>query len=111
VTSLKFGVNYRLSPAWQVRAGFGYNSQPIPSNQTFLNILAPGVVQYHLTRGASYTLPGGTEISVFGLTAPQTTLNGTNAIPPGFPPGGFGGGEANIHLSEAAFGIAVGWKL
>jgi long-chain fatty acid transport protein len=111
VTALKLGANYRLNPEWQVRAGFAYNTQPIPSDQTFLNILAPGVVQWHLTAGASYTLPNGPEISVFALYAPETTVNGSGSIPAGYPPAGFGGGEADIHLSEWAIGISAGWKL
>jgi long-chain fatty acid transport protein len=106
VTAFKLGANYRLNPEWQVRAGFAYNTQPIPSDQTFLNILAPGVVQWHLTTGASYTVPNGPEITVFGMYAPQTTVNGTGSIA-----AGFGGGEANIHLSEFAIGISAGWKL
>jgi long-chain fatty acid transport protein len=93
-----------------VRGGFAYNTQPIPTDQTFLNILAPGVVQWHLTAGATYAVPNGPEISVFGMYAPETIVNGTGSIPPGFPPNGFGGGEASIHLSEIAIGVSVGWK-
>jgi long-chain fatty acid transport protein len=111
VTTVKLGANYRLSPEWEVRGGFSYNTQPIPTDQTFLNILAPGVVQYHLTLGASWAIPGGPELSAFGLYAPTTTVNGHGSIPAGFPPGGFGGGEANISLSETAIGLSAGWKL
>ena len=67
--------------------------------------------QWHLTAGASYTLPNGPEISVFALYAPETTVNGSGSIPAGYPPAGFGGGEADIHLSEWAIGISAGWKL
>ena len=110
VTTVKIGANFRLTPEWELRAGFAYNTQPIPSDQTFLNVLAPGVVQYHLSAGATWHVPGGPEISAFGLYAPETTVSGHNSIPPGFPPGGFGGGEANIHLSEAAIGVSAGWR-
>ncbi|HLY56878.1 MAG TPA: outer membrane protein transport protein, partial [Stellaceae bacterium] len=110
VTTVKLGANYRLSPEWEVRAGFSWNDNPIPEDQTFLNILAPGVVQYHLSAGATWSLPGGPEISAFGLYAPTNTVNGRNSIPPGFPPTGFGGGEASISLSEVAIGVSVGWR-
>ncbi len=105
MTVIKFGVRYRINPQWQVRAGYAYNTQPIPANQTFLNILAPGVVQNHVTAGATWTAAGGMELSGFALYAPTTTVNGSGSIP-----AGFGGGEANIHLSETSFGLAVGWK-
>jgi long-chain fatty acid transport protein len=111
VTAFKIGTNYRLNPEWQLRAGFAYNTQPVPTDQTFLNILAPGVVQYHLTIDGSYTIPNGPEISVVGMYAPEITVKGAGSIPAGFPPSGFGGGEANIHLSEFAIGISAGWKL
>jgi long-chain fatty acid transport protein len=45
------------------------------------------------------------------MYAPETTVNGSGSIPAGYPPAGFGGGEANIHLSEWAIGISAGWKL
>ncbi|MEJ0044745.1 MAG: outer membrane protein transport protein [Rhodospirillales bacterium] len=48
VTSIKFGANYRISPAWQVRAGFGYNTQPIP--------LRSNVSEYPRTRRSCNTI-------------------------------------------------------
>jgi len=106
VTVVKLGLNYTLSPQWQVRGGWDYTTQPVPGSQTFLNILAPGVVQNHLTAGATWTLESGTEISGAVLYAPETTVDGKGSIPPTF-----GGGEANIHLSEVLLSLAVGWHL
>ncbi len=108
VTAVKIGANYRIDPTWQVRAGWGYATNPIPSGQTFLNILAPAVVQNQFTVGATWTQPSGLEISVYVLDAPKTTVNGSGSIPSG--PGGLGGGEANIALGETAVGIGFGWK-
>jgi long-chain fatty acid transport protein len=36
-------------------------------------------------------------------------LNGSNSIPPGFPPQGFGGGEANLRMYQDSLGISFGW--
>jgi long-chain fatty acid transport protein len=108
VTAVKVGANYRINPAWQVRAGWGYASDPIPSSQTLLNILAPGVVQNQFTVGATWTRPSGLEVSAYVLDAPRNTIKGSGSIPGG--PGGFGGGEANISLGETAFGLGLGWK-
>lgn len=109
-TSLKFGVNYHLTSSWQIRGGYSYTTQPIPTNQTFLNILAPGTVQNQFTLGASYisaggVLPAGLELSIYGLYALPQTVHGESSIPPGF-----GGGEANIKLSEKALGVGIGYK-
>ncbi|MDR3504903.1 MAG: outer membrane protein transport protein [Acidocella sp.] len=108
-TTFKFGVNYRLTPSWQVRAGYSYTTQPISENQTFLNILAPGVVQNQFTVGATYTshgevLPAGLQLSAYGMYALPQTVNGQNSIP-----GAFGGGNANIKLSEKILGIGAGY--
>jgi long-chain fatty acid transport protein len=103
-------VNYNLSPAWQVRAGYSYTTQAVPANQTFFNILAPGVVQNQFTIGTTYTstggfLPAGLQLSAYGLYALPQTVYGENSIPTSF-----GGGNANVKLSEKAFGIGVGYK-
>jgi long-chain fatty acid transport protein len=108
--TVKLGVNYALDAAWQIRAGYGYTTQPIPRNQTFLNILAPGTVQHQLTGGITWTLSSGQDISLYGLYALPDRVNGAGSIPSGFPPAGFGGGEANLRLSEIAFGAGFGWR-
>jgi len=105
VTAVKLGVNYKLTPDWQVRAGYNYSTQPIPNSQTLLNILAPGVVQHHFTTGVTWSAGNGWEISGYALYAPTNTVTGSGSIP-----AGFGGGESNISLSEFALGVAVGWK-
>jgi long-chain fatty acid transport protein len=107
-TTYKLGVNYRLSPSWQLRAGYAYTTSPIPADQTFLNILAPGVASHHITLGGTWTSPGGIEVSAYGLYAPTHTIHGAGSIPVGFPPAGFGGGEADIRMSELGFGFGVG---
>ena len=114
-TTIKFGVNYHLTPTVQVRGGYSYTTQPIPSSQTFLNILAPGTIQNQFSLGASYTSPGGNlpaglELSIYGTYALPQTVKGANSIPAGFPPGGFGGGNANIKLTEKVVGVGVGYS-
>jgi len=106
VTAVKLGFNYTIDPQWQLRAGWGWGSEPVRSGQTFLNILAPGVVQHHVSAGATWTSLGGTEISASLTYAPNKSVNGSGSIPPNF-----GGGEVNVHLSEVVAGVAVGWHL
>lgn len=105
VTVFRLGANYRLDENWQVRGGWAYVTDPIPEDQTFLNILAPGVVQHHFTLGATWNNDSGFEVSAFGLYAPKVTVDGENSIP-----ASFGGGNADIHLSEVAVGVALGWS-
>lgn len=111
VTVLKLGASYRLRDDLTVRGGYSYTTQPVRSSETFFNILAPGVVQHHLTLGATWTAPGGGELSGYFAHGFGKTVRGANSIPPGFPPAGLGGGNANVNLRENIIGISYGWKL
>lgn len=105
VTVYKLGVAYRLSERLTLRGGYNYGEQPIPGDQTFFNTLAPGTVEQHVTLGATWTLASGNEITFMYARALKKTVRGNNSIPPAF-----GGGEADIHLSEDLFGVAFGWR-
>ncbi|MDR3441173.1 outer membrane protein transport protein [Telmatospirillum sp.] len=104
-TSVKIGFNYRIAQVWQVRAGYGYTTQPIPRDETFLNILAPATIQHQITLGGSWTVSNGFDISLYGLYALPQTVRGAGSIP-----SALGGGEANIKLSEVSTGIGFGWR-
>lgn len=105
VTVLKLGVSHLLRSDLILRGGFSIADQPVPESETFFNVLAPGVVTKHLTLGATWTSPSGVEFTGFVAHAFGETVNGKGSIPPGF-----GGGNANIRLSENILGISYGWK-
>jgi long-chain fatty acid transport protein len=109
-TVYKFGVTYELNPNVTLRGGFVTLKQPIPESQTFFNILAPGVVENHLTLGATWKMGSNGELTAMYMHAFETTVNGSGSIPPGFPPAGLGGGNANLRMSQDSLGIGYGWK-
>ncbi|HVP08011.1 MAG TPA: outer membrane protein transport protein [Burkholderiales bacterium] len=108
-TVYKLGVSYEWSKDLTLRAGYATLRQPIPASQTFFNILAPGVVEDHLTIGATWAVNAKNELSLGYMHAFSKTVNGSNSIPPG-PPPGFGGGNANLKMHQNSLGIAWGWK-
>lgn len=75
----------------------------MPRGETFFNILAPAVVQTHLSFGASLKTGGG-EWSAFYTQAFRHTVKGQGSIPPAF-----GGGEADVQLREHIVGLAYSW--
>ncbi len=105
MTVYKFGAAWEMNPSTTLRAGVSYGSQPIPSSQTFFNILAPGTVETHLTLGGTWVLAGGNELTFAYAYMLKKTVNGSGSIPPNL-----GGGEANIWLSEQLLGVSYAWK-
>jgi long-chain fatty acid transport protein len=99
------GAIYDYSNDLTLRAGYNHGGQAVPASETFFNVLAPGVVQDHLTLGATYKLPNGAELSFSYTHGFKKTVNGNNSIP-----ASFGAGNANISLSENIAGVAYGWK-
>jgi long-chain fatty acid transport protein len=104
-TVYKLGVTYELNPKVTLRGGYVTLKQPIPSSQTFFNILAPGVVEDHLTLGATWKTAGNGELTVMYMHAFEKKVNGAGSIP-----GAYGSGEANLKMSQDSLGIAYGWK-
>ncbi|HUW39351.1 MAG TPA: outer membrane protein transport protein [Rhodocyclaceae bacterium] len=106
VTVYKLAGSYAYSKDLTLRAGYSYNKQPIPSSQTFFNILAPAVVEDHLTFGATWTLANHNELTFAYMHAFNKNVAGVNSIAPSM-----GGGNANLHMYEDSLGIAYGIKL
>jgi long-chain fatty acid transport protein len=106
VTAVKLGTSYAWNENLTVRAGYNHSSQPIRKSETFFNVLAPGVVQDHVTFGATYVLPNKSELSFAYMHAFEEKVRGSGSIPTAF-----GGGEANLKMYEDSLGIAYGWQL
>lgn len=105
-TVYKFGASYEWSKDLTLRGGYVTLRQPIPANQTFFNILAPGVVEDHLTVGATWGLSPTTELTVGYMHAFKKKIHGSGSIPVGF-----GGGNANLQMNQNSLGVAIGWKM
>jgi long-chain fatty acid transport protein len=107
VNVLKLGMAWRVSGDWILRGGLALLRQPIPPNETLLNIYAPAVSEKHLALGASYAFAPGWELSAAYTHVFYNVVHGADSIPPGNPPGGIGGGEANIRMRQHAIGAAL----
>lgn len=105
MTVVKLGVAYEVNQNLTLRAGYSHGDQPIPSSQTLFNMLAPGVVEDHVTLGGTWKVAPQQELSMAYMHAFKKTVSGSNSIPLG---GGFPGGNANINLKEDSLGIAWG---
>lgn len=101
----KLGATYQVNPQLILRAGYSHNDQPIPNDQTFLNILAPGVIQDHLSLGATWSVDQRQELSVAYTYGFKKKVKGNQSIPTAF-----GGGEANLEMDQHILGLSYGLK-
>lgn len=106
VTAFKLGASYAWNENLTLRAGYNHVTQPIRNGETLFNILAPGVVQDHLTLGTTWVLANKDELSLSYVHAFENSVKGSNSIPTTF-----GAGEANLKMYQDALGVAYGWKI
>lgn len=106
ISVFKLGAQWRASAAFTLRAGISHSDQPVPSSQTFINILAPGVVRTHATIGAGFAVGAHGTLDLSLQHAFEETVHGAGSIPPAF-----GGGEADVRLSEDAVGLGYSQRL
>jgi long-chain fatty acid transport protein len=104
ITVEKAGIDYKVNSSLIVRGGFNHSGVPFSGSQTFFNLMAPAVVQNHLTAGATFALRNGKEVNVAYQHAFVNTVNGVNSIPLTF-----GGGEANLKMYQDSLGVSFGW--
>ncbi|MDH5594502.1 MAG: outer membrane protein transport protein [Gammaproteobacteria bacterium] len=110
MTAFKLGFVYNYRSDLVLRAGFNHGSQPIPESQTFFNILAPGVVEDHLTLGATWTLKNKSELTVHYMHAFEKKLKGSADSVPAEYTGTGTDGQANLKMYQDSVGMAYSWK-
>ena len=101
----KLAATYKVTPKVILRVGYSHNDQPIKNDQTFLNILAPGVVQDHVSVGATWQLDQHQDVSIAYTHALEKEVKGQNSIP-----ANFGGGNANLKMNQNILGLAYSYK-
>ena len=105
----KLGGEYRYDKQWTFRAGYNHCDNPIQSRDVTFNILAPGVIEDHLTLGATYTMPSGGELTLAYMHAFQNSVSGASILP--VFSGGSPSGTETIKMYENSIGISYGWKM
>jgi long-chain fatty acid transport protein len=80
VTTAKAGLQWRTGEAWAWRAGYSVGNQPIPTSEALFNILAPGVIEQHVTAGFSRELGKGKAFHVSVMRALNGEVAGPNPL-------------------------------
>ena len=103
VDVVKIGAEWRASPGLTLRAGYAYNTQPIGSRDVMFNILAPGVIQHHITGGLQYRLSQNMDLELAGMYALDATVRGSE-LP------GFGNPAHQIEIGMHQYEVTIGVK-
>ncbi|MBK8596442.1 MAG: outer membrane protein transport protein [Holophagales bacterium] len=80
VTAVKLGVQWEVSPAWTLRAGYAHCNNPVPESEVLFNILAPGVIENHATIGVSTLLSPKSKIHFALMRAFSSSVEGANPL-------------------------------
>ncbi|OZA30546.1 MAG: long-chain fatty acid transporter [Hydrogenophilales bacterium 17-61-9] len=107
----KLGVEYKHSPKMTFRAGYSHTNSPIKGDatcatttncgETTFNILAPAVIEDHVTLGFTHTLASGSEVTVAYMHAFKNDVSGADQF----------GGSTKIQMYQNSLGIQYGWKM
>ena len=90
-----------------LRAGYSHNDNPIRSQDVTFNILAPGVIEDHVTLGFTYKTKSGGELTMFYMHAFENSVTGPSL----FNRFGVPAGNETIKMHQDSIGIAYGWKM
>jgi long-chain fatty acid transport protein len=110
VNVFKLGVQYALNPNWTLRAGYNYSDNPIKSSDVTFNILAPGVVQNHLTAGATYAWANRHEITGAFMYAFSNDVTGPSLFNSLAPPGSGLNAQEKIEMYQWSLGVQYSYK-
>jgi long-chain fatty acid transport protein len=80
ITVARFGAEVSADRLWRLRGGFSTAGQPIPSSEVLFNVLAPGVIQRHVSAGLTRVLPGGRAFHLAVVRAFENSVRGPNPL-------------------------------
>lgn len=101
INVFKLGAVWKQSDKMTWRFGYAYSGNPIGPEDVTLNILAPGVVQHHLTVGGTYKMTARDSLDFSVSYVPPNSVTGTEMTPGG--PGG------TVTIDMHQFSASVGW--
>jgi len=96
---IKVGLQWETHPDVTMRFGYSHSDQPIDDDQVLFNILAPGVIQDHVTLGATIKTQMG-EINLEAMHALSETVKGRNAFDP----------TQEIRLKMKQYEVGLSWS-
>jgi len=82
ITVIKLGYEWQTDANWIWRFGYSKSDQPIPDSQALFNILAPGVIEDHVTFGFTRKIDTNSEWNFAFMLALEESVKGSNDFDP-----------------------------
>ncbi len=102
----KAGLQIATAGDWTWRFGFSTGDQPIPPSEVLFNILAPGVMEEHVTVGFTKMIgSGGRSLNLALMYAPSSSVRGVNPLEAPFP----GQQEIELEMDQWELEIEYSW--
>jgi len=95
----KMGLQWAVRPDVTLRFGYSHSDQPVDNDQVLFNILAPAVVEDHVTLGTTIKTKVG-EINLEAMHALHNSVKGHNAFDP----------TQEIRLKMHQYEVGVSWS-
>jgi len=88
IWTVGLGAQYQALPALALRLGYNYGQSPISSDNQFINVFAPAIVEHHLTAGLGIKLTSQITINLAYYHGFENSESGPVISPgrPGYPP-------------------------
>jgi long-chain fatty acid transport protein len=80
VTVWKLGGQWDVNDTWTLRAGYAHCNQPVPDSEVLFNILAPGVIEDHITVGFSALLSQKAKLHFALVRGLSASVEGANPL-------------------------------
>ena len=100
MTIFKIGYQIDINEKHTFRVGYSHADQPIPEDQTLFNILAPAVIEDHITAGWTIKVGESQEFNLSGMYTPSKSVKGDNP---------FDGGSTQIEIEMSQWDVQAGW--
>ncbi len=98
----KIGAQWSAGEDWTWRAGFSHGKQPIPDSEVLFNILAPGVIEDHLTFGFTRDLASGDEINMSFMYGFNKEVTGVSPFDPSQ--------DISFDMDQWEVELSYGWR-
>ena len=82
------------------RVGYSHADQPVPESETLFNILAPAVIEDHITAGLTLKVGTNQEFNFAAMYGLNNSVKGANP---------FDGGATQIEIEMSQWDIQAGW--